>query len=96
MDRIGNRDPEASTTVREVFDELAGERGIAYTTVMSTMDSLHTKGWRAREHTARMVWGGDGWRGCARIRPGRSWTGALTVGAESRWSLRAGESHAVA
>ena len=43
MDRIWNRQG-ASTTVREVFDELAAERVIAYTTVMSTMDNLHSKG----------------------------------------------------
>lgn len=48
MDRIWNRD-EPTTTVRDVFDELAAEREIAYTTVMSTMDNLHTKGWLARE-----------------------------------------------
>jgi len=35
-------------TVRELFDELAEERAIAYTTVMSTMDNLHRKGWLAR------------------------------------------------
>jgi predicted transcriptional regulator len=34
--------------VRELFDELARERAIAYTTVMSTMDNLHRKGWLAR------------------------------------------------
>lgn len=48
MDRIWNRD-EPTTTVREIFDELTVEREIAYTTVMSTMDNLHTKGWLARE-----------------------------------------------
>jgi predicted transcriptional regulator len=47
MDRIWNLD--GTTTVREIFDELAAEREIAYTTVMSTMDNLHTKGWLARE-----------------------------------------------
>jgi predicted transcriptional regulator len=36
-------------TVRELFDELRLERGIAYTTVMSTMDNLHRKGWLARD-----------------------------------------------
>ena len=36
-------------TVRELFDELRHERPIAYTTVMSTMDNLHRKGWLARE-----------------------------------------------
>lgn len=48
MDRIWNRDAP-TTTVREVFDELAAERDIAYTTVMSTMDNLHGKGWLARQ-----------------------------------------------
>jgi predicted transcriptional regulator len=48
MDRIWNRD-ESTTTVRDVFDELTAEREIAYTTVMSTMDNLHSKGWLARE-----------------------------------------------
>jgi predicted transcriptional regulator len=35
-------------TVRELFDELQRERVIAYTTVMTTMDNLHRKGWLAR------------------------------------------------
>jgi predicted transcriptional regulator len=35
-------------TVRELFDELRRERAIAYTTVMSTMDNLHRKGWLDR------------------------------------------------
>ena len=35
-------------TVRELFDELRQERVIAYTTVMSTMDNLHRKGWLQR------------------------------------------------
>jgi predicted transcriptional regulator len=35
-------------TVRELFDELRLERSIAYTTVMSTMDNLHRKGWLNR------------------------------------------------
>jgi predicted transcriptional regulator len=35
-------------TVRELFDELRQERAIAYTTVMSTMDNLHRKGWLDR------------------------------------------------
>jgi predicted transcriptional regulator len=39
--------PEA-VTVRELHDELSAERVIAYTTVMSTMDNLHTKGWLNR------------------------------------------------
>ena len=35
-------------TVRDLFDELSAERTIAYTTVMSTMDNLHRKGWLGR------------------------------------------------
>jgi predicted transcriptional regulator len=53
MDRVWNRDPQTSTTVREVFDELAAERDIAYTTVMSTMDNLHSKGWLDRERDGK-------------------------------------------
>ena len=52
MDRIWNRGP-AAVTVREVFDELVEERRIAYTTVMSTMDNLHTKGWLERDRDGR-------------------------------------------
>ena len=52
MDRLWDRDVD-STTVRELFDELAAERDIAYTTVMSTMDNLHRKGWLARERDGR-------------------------------------------
>lgn len=48
MDRVWDREAQ-TTTVREIFDELATEREIAYTTVMSTMDNLHGKGWLARE-----------------------------------------------
>ena len=51
MDRLWSR--EGTTTVREVFDELAERREIAYTTVMSTMDNLHRKGWLARERTGK-------------------------------------------
>lgn len=51
MDRIWDRDE--TMTVREIFDELAAEREIAYTTVMSTMDNLHTKGWLARERDGK-------------------------------------------
>jgi predicted transcriptional regulator len=58
MDRIWNRDPETATTVRKVFDELSAERDIAYTTVMSTMDNLHGKGWltRQRDGKAYLYW----------------------------------------
>jgi predicted transcriptional regulator len=46
MHRVWDRDDEV--TVRELFDELRQERAIAYTTVMSTMDNLHRKGWLDR------------------------------------------------
>ena len=46
MDRVWARG--RPVTVRELFDELATERTIAYTTVMSTMDNLHRKGWLVR------------------------------------------------
>jgi predicted transcriptional regulator len=35
-------------TVRQLFDQLSQDRVIAYTTVMSTMDNLHRKGWLTR------------------------------------------------
>jgi len=41
-------DRDSPVTVRELLDELRQERVIAYTTVMSTMDNLHRKGWLAR------------------------------------------------
>lgn len=34
--------------VRDVRDALAPERPLAYTTVMTVLDNLHTKGWVAR------------------------------------------------
>ena len=46
MHRVWDRD--RPVTVRELLDELQQERAIAYTTVMSTMDNLHRKGWLAR------------------------------------------------
>ena len=52
MDRIWDHGPE-TVTVRDIFDELATERRIAYTTVMSTMDNLHSKGWLSRERDGR-------------------------------------------
>ena len=42
-------DHDGPVTVRELFDELRRERPIAYTTVMTTMDNLHRKGWLARD-----------------------------------------------
>jgi predicted transcriptional regulator len=47
MDRLWLRDD--ATSVREVFEDLLHDREIAYTTVMSTMDNLHRKGWLSRE-----------------------------------------------
>src|SRR5215472_19099215 len=47
MDRVWEHD--GPVTVRQLFDELRRERAIAYTTVMSTMDNLHRKGWLARD-----------------------------------------------
>ncbi len=53
MDRVWNHDPYM-VTVREIFfEELSEQRAIAYTTVMSTMDNLHTKGWLGRERDGR-------------------------------------------
>ena len=42
-------DHDGPVTVRELFEALRQERAIAYTTVMSTMDNLHRKGWLARD-----------------------------------------------
>jgi predicted transcriptional regulator len=44
---------EGAVTVRDVFVELAAQRDIAYTTVMSTMDNLHRKGWLERERDGK-------------------------------------------
>ena len=41
-------DHDGPATVRELFDQLRQDRIIAYTTVMSTMDNLHRKGWLTR------------------------------------------------
>src|SRR5260370_42059879 len=46
MQLVWNRG--GAVTVRELFDEMRQERAIAYTTVMSTMDNLHRKGWLNR------------------------------------------------
>lgn len=51
MDRVWNRGEV--TTVREIFDELTRNRQIAYTTVMSTMDNLHRKGWLQRDRVGK-------------------------------------------
>src|SRR2546423_12188230 len=41
------------TTVRQVMLELATTRPVAYTTVMTVMDTLHRKGFLRREMTGR-------------------------------------------
>jgi predicted transcriptional regulator len=46
MDRVW--DHAGPVTVRDLLDELRRDRDIAYTTVMTTMDNLHRKGWLAR------------------------------------------------
>lgn len=51
MDRVWGR--EGMIPVREVFEDLRRGREIAYTTVMSTMDNLHRKGWLARERRGK-------------------------------------------
>lgn len=53
MDEVWERDPVAGMTVRDIFDALSEAREIAYTTVMSTMDNLHTKGWLSRQREGR-------------------------------------------
>jgi predicted transcriptional regulator len=56
MDRLWSR--TGMTTVREVLEDLRAQREIAYTTVMSTMDHLHRKGWlsRQRQGKAFLYW----------------------------------------
>ena len=39
--------------VREVVDDLRGERPLAYTTVMTVMENLHRKGWLRRQRDGR-------------------------------------------
>jgi predicted transcriptional regulator len=39
--------------VREVVEDLRGERPLAYTTVMTVMDNLYRKGWLRRERDGR-------------------------------------------
>jgi predicted transcriptional regulator len=51
MDEVWSSDH--TVTVRNVFDELTTHRDIAYTTVMSTMDNLHRKGWLTRERSGK-------------------------------------------
>ncbi|MFC9473118.1 BlaI/MecI/CopY family transcriptional regulator [Nocardia sp. NPDC056952] len=56
MDRVWAS--EEDFTVRDIYESLRLEREIAYTTVMSTMDNLHRKGWldRERDGKAYLYW----------------------------------------
>lgn len=56
MEQVWERGDGA--TVREIFEALAEARQIAYTTVLSTLDNLHRKGWvrREREGKAYRYW----------------------------------------
>lgn len=60
MDRLWDSmdTAEGTSTVRAVFEQLRQTREIAYTTVMSTMDNLHRKGWlsRKRQGKAFLYW----------------------------------------
>jgi predicted transcriptional regulator len=51
MDRLWSWD--RPTTVREVVDDLQRSRQIAYTTVMTVMDNLHSKGVLTRVRDGR-------------------------------------------
>lgn len=51
MDQLWSR--ESPTTVREIFDDLVTDRDIAYTTVMTTLDNLHRKGWLTRKRDGK-------------------------------------------
>jgi len=50
MDRVWKRGP---LTVRDIVDDLARTRDLAYTTVMTVMVRLHGKGLLARERTGK-------------------------------------------
>jgi len=51
MDRLWAR--EGPATVREVLSDLAQDRKLAYTTVMTVMDNLHRKGVLTRDLDGR-------------------------------------------
>ncbi|AHH17712.1 BlaI/MecI/CopY family transcriptional regulator [Nocardia nova] len=51
MDRVWSA--PGPITVRTVFEDLLRTREIAYTTVMTTMDNLHRKGWLERERDGK-------------------------------------------
>lgn len=43
----------SAITVRDVLEQLQRDRDIAYTTVQSTMDNLHRKGWLNRHREGK-------------------------------------------
>lgn len=51
MDRLWRW--QTPSTVRQIVDDLNQSRPIAYTTVMTVADILHTKGWLRREKVGR-------------------------------------------
>ena len=51
MDHLWSLDSPA--TVREVLDDMPTARPLAYTTVLTVMDNLHSKGFLARERAGR-------------------------------------------
>jgi predicted transcriptional regulator len=51
MERLWQRG--RPTLVREILDDLRGDRDLAYTTVMTVMENLHRKGWLRRERDGR-------------------------------------------
>lgn len=44
---------DGAVSVREVVEDLRGERAIAYTTVLTVLDNLHRKGFVERVKTGR-------------------------------------------
>jgi predicted transcriptional regulator len=51
MDRLWQRG--RPMLVRDMVEELSGDRPLAYTTVMTVMENLHRKGWLRRERDGR-------------------------------------------
>jgi predicted transcriptional regulator len=51
MERLWERGQP--TLVREIVDDLHGDRPLAYTTVMTVMGNLYRKGWLRRERDGR-------------------------------------------
>ncbi len=53
LDRLWTADADSWFTVREVHEALAGERDIAYTTVMTVLDRLAKKGLVSQQRDGR-------------------------------------------